>query len=428
MTPFLAPDWFSDTYLGIEVQQFIGLAVLVGVAVLTYAVLSVSLRLYVRVRFQEDDHAFWNKERARLGRALWALAVAITFLLGFPALGFPEAVESIVEQIASLLGAGALVLLGFRGVDIFTNVLKRRAELTASRLDDQLVPITNTVLKVATLVIGMLFILGNLGVNVTSLVAGLGLGGLAVALAAQDTFRNLLGGVTIFADRPYQVGDWVVVGGIEGTVEYVGFRSSRVRTFYNSVVTVPNGRIVDSHVDNMGLRQWRRYKTTLGLDYHTTPDQVQAFVEGIRALIRANPGMRQDFYIIEFTEFTPSSLDIMVYCFIDAPDWNAELRTRHVLNLDIMRLAAGAGRGVRLPNADTARRVAARPATRGPRGAGTGAARRVRRALRAGGEQRPAHGPADHGRLRQRTGLDVGLGPRRSSDVAPAQRGPRAAC
>ena len=275
--------------------------------------------------------------------------MAVTFLLGFPALGFPEAVESIVDRIASLLGAGALVLLGFRGVDIFTNVLKRRAELTASRLDDQLVPITNTVLKVATLVIGMLFILGNLGVNVTSLVAGLGLGGLAVALAAQDTFRNLLGGVTIFADRPYQVGDWVVVGGIEGTVEYVGFRSSRVRTFYNSVVTVPNGRIVDSHVDNMGLRRWRRYKTTLGLDYHTTPDQVQAFVEGIRALIRANPGMRQDFYIIEFTEFGPSSLDIMVYCFIDAPDWNAELRTRHVLNLDIMRLAAELGVGFAFP-------------------------------------------------------------------------------
>ncbi len=343
MAPFLAPDWFNDSYLGIEVEQYVGLAILVAVAPLTYAIISLALRLYLRARLHEDDREFWEKERSRLGRALWALAVAITFLLGFPALGFPEAVESIVDQIASLLGAGALVLLGFRGVDIFTNVLKRRAELTASRLDDQLVPVTNTVLKVATLVIGMLFILGNLGVNVTSLVAGLGLGGLAVALAAQDTFRNLLGGVTIFADRPFQVGDWVVVGGIEGTVEYVGFRSSRVRTFYNSVVTVPNGRIVDTHVDNMGMRQWRRYKTTLGLDYHTTPDQVQAFVEGIRALIRANPGMRQDFYIIEFTEFAPSSLDIMVYCFIDAPDWNAELRTRHVLNLDIMRLAEELG-------------------------------------------------------------------------------------
>ena len=343
MPPFLAPAWFEDSYLGIEVVQFLGLALLIAIAVLTYAIISQALKLYVRARFHEDDHEFWHEERGRLGRALWALAVAITFLLGFPVLNFPAAVESIVNQIASLLGAGALVLLGFRGVDIFTDVLKRRAELTESRLDDQLVPLTNTTLKVATLVIGMLFILGNLGINITSLIAGLGLGGLAVALAAQDTFRNLLGGVTIFADRPFQVGDWVVVGNIEGTVEYVGFRSARVRTFYNSVVTVPNARMVDTYVDNMGLRQWRRYKTTLGLAYHTTPDQMQAFTEGIRALIRANPSMRKDYYIVEFLDFGATSLEILVYCFITAPDWNAELRTRHVVNLDIMRLAEELG-------------------------------------------------------------------------------------
>ena len=343
MPPFLAPAWFQDTYLGIEVQQYLGLVILVVVSAITYVVVNQALKLYVRARFHEDDHEFWEAERGRLGRALWALAVAITFLLGFPVLDFPVAVGNIVDQIASLLGAGALVMLGFRGVDIFTDVLERRAELTESRLDDQLVPITNTALKVLTLLIGMLFILGNLGVNITSLVAGLGLGGLAVALAAQDTFRNLLGGVTIFADRPFQVGDWVLVGDIEGTVEHVGFRSSRVRTFYNSVVTVPNARMVDTYVDNMGLRRWRRYRTSLGVAYHTTPDQLQAFTEGIRALIRANPGMRKDYYIVEFTEFGAASLDILVYCFIDAPDWNAELRTRHVLNLDIMRLAEELG-------------------------------------------------------------------------------------
>lgn len=337
------PDWFTDSYAGIEVQQYIGLGVLVAVTIATYAAISTALRIYVRVRFDQADHAFWHGERARLGRSVWLLAVAITFLLGFPALDFPTVVEDIVHQLASLLGAVALVMLGFRGVDIFTDVLGRRAELTDSRFDDQLVPLVNTGLKIVTLLIGMLFILGNLGVNVTSLVAGLGLGGLAVALAAQDTFRNLLGGVTIFADRPFQVGDWVVVGSIEGTVEHVGFRSSRVRTFYNSVVTVPNARIVDTHVDNMGLRQWRRYRTTLSLAYHTTPDQVQAFVEGVRAVIRANPEMRKDYYIVEFTEFGASSLEVLLYCFIDAPDWNAELRTRHVLNLDIMRLAEELG-------------------------------------------------------------------------------------
>ena len=176
-------------------------------------------------------------------------------------------------------------------------------------------------------------------INVSSLIAGLGLGGLAIALAAQDTIRNLLGGVTIFADKPFEVGDWVVVDGVEGTVEAVGFRSTRVRTFYNSLISVPNGNLMDSGIDNMGKRRWRRYKTTLGVAYHTKPDQLQAFVEGIRAIIQANPGMRQDYYIVEFHGFGATSLDILVYCFIDAEDWNQELRTRHVLNLDIMRLA-----------------------------------------------------------------------------------------
>ena len=241
MPLFLAPDWFKDTYIGIEVEQFIGIGALVLVAATVYFIATQVLRLYLRGRLAEEDRKFWDQERSRLRRALLALIVAVTVLLGFPTLGFDSSVENVVYQIASLFGAGALVLLGFRGVDIFTNVLARRAAKTESRIDDQLVPLANASLKGAVLLIGGLFVLGNLGVNVTSLVAGLGLGGLAVALAAQDTIRNLLGGVTIFADRPFQVGDWVVLSDIEGTVEHVGFRSSRVRTFYNSVVTVPNG-------------------------------------------------------------------------------------------------------------------------------------------------------------------------------------------
>ncbi len=119
----------------------------------------------------------------------------------------------------------------------------------------------------------------------------------------------------------------------------MGFRSTRVRTFYNSLVTIPNARMTDTDVDNMGMRKWRRYRTVLGIAYHTDPDRIQAFVEGIRAIIRANPNMRQDYYIVEFHGFGAASLDILVYCFIAAPNWNEELRTRHVLNLDIMRLA-----------------------------------------------------------------------------------------
>ncbi|MFT5200990.1 MAG: MscS family membrane protein [Candidatus Aldehydirespiratoraceae bacterium] len=333
------PDWFKDEYLGIEVEQYIGIAVLAVIATLLHFALLRAISLVVRRRYTGDDLTFWEGERRQLNRGIRLLTVGITVLVGFPTLDFDSDVEDIVNQGTSLVAAVAIILVAYRAIDIGVDVLARRASATETMLDDSLVPLLRTTMRLFVTAVGILFVLQNLDVNVSSLIAGLGLGGLAIALAAQDTVRNVLGGATIFADKPFEVGDWVIVDGVEGTVETVGFRSTRVRTFYNSLVSVPNGNLMNTGIDNMGQRRWRRYKTTLGVGYHTKPDQMQAFVEGIRAIIQASPGMRQDYYMVEFHGFGATSLDVLVYCFMDAPDWNAELRTRHVLNLDIMRLA-----------------------------------------------------------------------------------------
>lgn len=333
------PEWFSDEYLGIEVEQYIGIGALAVFAAVAHFALLRVIALVLRRRYVGEELTFWEGERRLLNRGILLFSIGITVLVGFPTLNFDPDVESVVSQIASLVAAVGIILVAYRAIDILVDVLGRRASTTETMLDDSLVPLLRTSMRLFVAVVGILFVLQNLDVNVSSLLAGLGLGGLAVALAAQDTVRNVLGGVTIFADKPFEVGDWVVVDGIEGTVETVGFRSTRVRTFYNSLVSVPNGNLMDAGIDNMGQRRWRRYKTTLGVGYHTTTDQMQAFVEGIRALIQANSGMRQDYYIVEFHGFGATSLDVLVYCFIDAADWNEELRTRHVLNLDIMRLA-----------------------------------------------------------------------------------------
>jgi MscS family membrane protein len=333
------PDWFTDEYLGIEVEQYIGLAVLAVIATVAHFALLRVISLVLRRRYSGDDLTFWQKEQRRLNVGIRLLAIGITVLVGFPTLDFDPDVEKVVNQVTSLVAAVAIILVAFRAIDIAVDVLTRRASKTETKLDDSLVPLLRTSMRLFVTAVGLLFVLQNLNVNVSSLVAGLGLGGLAIALAAQDTVRNVLAGATIFADKPFEVGDWVVVDGVEGTVETVGFRSTRVRTFYNSLVSVPNGNLMNAGIDNMGKRRWRRYKTTLGVGYHTTPDQMQAFVEGIRAVIRSSPGMRQDYFMVEFHGFGATSLDVLVYCFMDAADWNEELRTRHVLNLDIMRLA-----------------------------------------------------------------------------------------
>ena len=339
MTYVLAPAWLYESFIGIEVWQYIGIGVLATIiAVLRF----VAMRLVwiaIRRRIDPERHEFWELELRRVQFPLLLLVATLTVLVGFPVLDFDADVESVVNTFASLASALAATLLGFRLVDVGADYWMHIAERTESKLDDQLVPLARTAAKIFVGAVGVIFILQNLDINITSLIAALGVGGISLAFAAQDSIRNLIGGVTILADKPFQVGDWVIMGDVEGTVEQVGFRSTRIRTFADSVISVPNARMTDTEVNNMGRRTWRRYSTTLGIAYHTDPDRIQAFVEGVRAIVRANPNMRHDYYIVEFITFDASSLNIMVYTFIQAASWNEEMRTRHVFNLDILRLA-----------------------------------------------------------------------------------------
>jgi MscS family membrane protein len=189
------------------------------------------------------------------------------------------------------------------------------------------------------IVIGVIFSADNLNVDVTSLLAGLGLGGLAFALAAKDLLGNFFGSITVLLDRPFHIGDWVIIGDVEGSVEQVGFRSTRIRTFYNSLITLPNALLTTSKIDNMGARRYRRMRTMLSLTYSTPPEKIDAFCEGVRALVQLHPYMRKDYYHVYFNEYNSASLDILVYVFWQTPDWNTELRERHRFLLDILRLA-----------------------------------------------------------------------------------------
>ena len=335
----LTLNWLHEAVIGIEVWQFIGLGLMAIIIVVARFAIVLALNQAIARRTAPERHEFWQHELKRLQRPLLLMLGAITLAIGFPVLDFDPDVEHVVEIFANFASTFAGVLVGFRLVDAAADYWKQIASETDSKLDDQLVPLARTSGKIFVGAIGAVFILQNLDINITSLIAGLGLGGLAVALAAQDTLKNVLGGATILADKPFQVGDWVIVGDIEGTVEQVGFRSTRVRTFADSLITVPNARMTDTAVNNMGQRTWRRYSTTVGIAYHTDPDRIQAFVEGIRAIVRSNPDMRHDYYIVELHSFGDSALNIMVYTFIGASTWNEELRTRHIFNLNIIRLA-----------------------------------------------------------------------------------------
>ncbi|NQZ53139.1 MAG: mechanosensitive ion channel family protein [Piscirickettsiaceae bacterium] len=272
-------------------------------------------------------------------RPLGLMAMALIWWAGLGLLGLPDTALIILLVAVKLLVSLSAVWSAFRLVDVMQALLMAKARHTDNKFDDLLIPMVSKSFKVFIIIIGIIFSADNLNVDVTSLLAGLGIGGLAFALAARDLLGNFFGSLTILLDRPFQIGDWVVIGDVEGSVEHVGFRSTRIRTFYNSLITLPNAILTTNKVDNMGARRYRRMKTMLGLTYDTAPEKIDAFCEGIRALIQLHPYMRKDYYQVYFNQYNSASLDILVYVFWETPDWNTELRERHRFLLDILRLA-----------------------------------------------------------------------------------------
>lgn len=241
------------------------------------------------------------------------------------------------------------VLIASRIVDIAAGVWEIQAEETESKLDDQLVPLVRQFSRIIVWAVGILFVLQNNGVQVWSFIAGLGIGSLAFALAAQDTVANLFGALNIFLDKPFQIGDFVKVDGVIGTVEEVGFRSFRVRTFNNALVTIPNSKITTTNVENLGVRPRRRASMTLGLMYGTPPATIEAFIEGVRLVLAAHPRVDEGSEV-HLNEFGGSSIDIMVTYQIDTDSWSEELRTKQENMLEIIRLAEAMKVGFAFPS------------------------------------------------------------------------------
>lgn len=223
------------------------------------------------------------------------------------------------------------------------NLYEEKTRHKRSKLDRQLAPILGKVLNGLVILVGFLHILTLFGVDPKTVLAGASIGGIALAFAAQDSVKNLIGTIVIFLDKPFQLDDWVVIGGVEGSVEHVGLRSTRVRAADTTMYQIPNSKVVEMEINNMGLRIYRRYKAQLGIRYDTPPELIEAFMDGIKEIIRLHPETRSQSYNVEFVAFGDSSLNILVNVYFQNPDWGMEQASRTVLHLAILRLAAEIG-------------------------------------------------------------------------------------
>jgi len=343
------PETLTNRVLFLEGWQWIGLVAVILLGVLSGKVFTVFVQGSVLKLFQRRARSV---DTQVLGKAIWpasALVMVLVWGIGIVVLGLPVAVLAIYQRSIWIVGVLAAVVTVYRLVDVVASMMEQRAQATKSRFDDLLVPLIRKSLKVFVVAVGIVLVAQQSGANVSSLVAGLGLGGLAFALAAQDTVSNLFGSFTVLLDRPFQVGDWIVTGDVEGTVEELGFRSTRVRTFYNSLITLPNSNLTNAAVDNLGQRAFRRWSTKIGVAYSTPPAKIDAFCEGVRELVRRHPYTRKDYYHVYLNEFGASALQVMLYVFFKAPDWATELRERHRLGVDILRLAQELGVEIAFP-------------------------------------------------------------------------------
>jgi MscS family membrane protein len=242
-----------------------------------------------------------------------------------------------------------LAWLLMRLTDVFALFLQRIAQKTDSSLDDQLVPLIRKSIKVAIAILGFVLIIQNFGYKVTGLLAGLGIGGLALALAAQSTLANVFGSITILLDRPFAVGHLIKGEGFFGFVEEVGLRSTRIRQLGRTRVTVPNSVLANLTLENWSLLDSRRADFTVGVTYETTADQMDQAVQAIRGILEAHPDVRSDTIHVRFTDFGESSLDIKVIFITGIIDYGAFLALRQEINLSIMRAIEKLGLEIAFP-------------------------------------------------------------------------------
>lgn len=206
------------------------------------------------------------------------------------------------------------------------------------------------ILKTLVVVIGVLTIIQQWVTNITTLLAGLSIGGVAIALAAQDTAANFFGSLTVIFDHPFEIGDYIEIGSVTGTVEKMGFRSTKIRRSDQALVIMPNSKMTNEHIVNWTTISKRRVDTTLGVLYNTPIDKLQQFKKEIESILQQTELIENDTYQVAFSAFSDSSLDITLRYYISSPSYTEMYNKRDEVNIKILEASRRLGIGFAYPS------------------------------------------------------------------------------
>jgi MscS family membrane protein len=301
--------------------------------------------LVSKTRTDLDDNLL-EAIRRPLGWLINLFAIYFSLLI----LHIPEGLMAIAVLILKTIGTVFVAWMADKVLGVVAAYFKRKAAQTETQLDDHLIPLVKRVLRVILIAVTIITIIQQWGYNVTSLVAGLGIGGLAFALAAQSTLSNWFGSVMILTDRPFQVGDLVKSKHGDGTIVEIGLRSTKIRTFQRSIITVPNSDLATTPVENLTKIPVRNIKAEIGVVYSTTQAQMTAIIEDIRQMLADHPKIDQSFWMVHFVGFGDSSLNILVHCFTPTTQWHEWFDVRQDVLLKIMGIVEKNGSSFAFPS------------------------------------------------------------------------------
>ena len=353
------PEWI-ETVLNFSVVEISVSDILIIVSCIIGALLFDKLTRWMIGRLQKRLEANPKAKRSLFtgplltaaAKPLHALLLTLGCGLGLLIIDPPSWGVDVFRVITLILKAitiWCVVWYLLKVTDQVTEHLAHKASQTEDTLDDMMIPILRGVSKFIIVAIGVLLVVQNMGYSVSSLIAGLGLGGAAIALAAKDTIANLFGSLVVFLDRPFDLGDWVIFNGVEGTVEEIRVRTTLVRAFDGSVVMVPNASLTSANINNMQRRELRRLDANFGVYYSTTAEQVDNIVAELKQYVQDHPETFGPNYYIGFSGFGDSSLDIFVLVYTYKTGLAGFCEVRQQFLLEIMHTVERNGTGFAFP-------------------------------------------------------------------------------
>lgn len=333
-------DWASGiseripgAFLSLMAWQWISLLAISVLGVLLHIAFRGVARRLMKLRTQVTGAESKTGERS-VRRGAGLLGFVLPWYLLLSAVELQGATANNVELARDFVAILGAILLIYGLWDAVCDAIAHKAGGVANA-EKLLIPVTRKLVRFVILIAGFLAILGVFHVNITGLLAGVGLGGLVVALAAKDSVENVFGSLTILFDMPFALGDWVKIDKYEGIVEQINLRSTRIRTFEDSVITLPNSNLIKAAVENYGARRYRRQRFQIRVSYANRAENLDRFIQFVREYLSKVPEVIQNRTVVELNDMTEMSVGILVQCFFEAETFQDEARLRNDLMLAV---------------------------------------------------------------------------------------------